>query len=286
MNLRIACFAALSACAVCAADKPAVDGAQPGRWTMDLDAAKKVAVEKRLPLLLNFTGSDWCGWCKLMDKEVFSKPAWDAYTKDNLLLVWVDFPNDKSLVPEKYVARNTALSEAFGVEGYPTYILLDDDGKTKLGQLGASRETTAESFIAEINEVTQARAAAIEALLKTLPAPTVQEYRDTAKALADAQQKLAAAKAEFEKKSEALGDQIGKQEKRLSDIRLDARLAKLAPKDAAGYREKKERYEKVEADLNAWLEAQPEKNDANMKKFTAWREEMTAIEKEMRALLK
>ncbi len=286
MNLRIACATALFACAACAAEKPDLDGAQPGRWTMDFDAAKKTAAEKKLPLLLNFTGSDWCGWCKLMDKEVFAKPAWASYAKENLLLVWIDFPTDKSLVPEKYVARNQELQKVFGVEGYPAYILLDDDGKTELGRLGASRETTAESFIAEIGEVTQARAAAVEALLKTLPEKAAQEYRETAKALAEAKQTLATAQTAFEKTSAELGGQIAKQEKRLVDIRLDARLAKLPAKEAATYREKKTRFDTVETELKAWLETQPENNAANMKKFTAWREEMAALEKEMRGLLK
>ncbi len=286
MNLRIACVTALFACAACGAEKPAVDGAQPGRWTMDFDAAKKTAAEKKLPLLLNFTGSDWCGWCKLMDKEVFAKTAWAGYAKENLLLVWIDFPNDKSLVPQKYVARNQELQKVFGVEGFPAYILLDDDGKTELGRLGASRETTAESFIAEINELAQARAAAVESLLKSLPEKTAQEYRETAKALAQAQQALAAAQAVYEKASTELGGQIAKQEKRLADIRLDARLAKLPAKEAATYREKKTRYEAVETELKAWLETGPERNEANTKKFTAWREQMEQLEKEMRGLLK
>ena len=52
-----------------AADKVELEGASVGVWTMDFDAAVKLAGEKKLPLILNFTGSDWCGWCKLMDKN-------------------------------------------------------------------------------------------------------------------------------------------------------------------------------------------------------------------------
>jgi thiol:disulfide interchange protein len=163
MNVRIACLAVLVAGSVCAAEKPDIDGAQPGRWTMDFDAAKRVAAEKKLPVLLNFTGSDWCGWCKLMDKEVFSKPSWTAYATNTLMLVWIDFPQDAALVPEKYVSRNSALDQAFGVEGkLPTYILLDDDGQTELGRLAAAPETTAASFIVEINKLLQRRASEIE----------------------------------------------------------------------------------------------------------------------------
>ena len=57
------------------------DGAQAGRWTMDYQAAKKYAKDNKKFLFINFTGSDWCGWCKLMDKAVFSDPAWEDFSK-------------------------------------------------------------------------------------------------------------------------------------------------------------------------------------------------------------
>ena len=114
-----------------------VDGAVPGKWTMDLDAAKTVAAEKQLPILLDFSGSDWCGWCKLMESNVFALPEWSAWATNNLMMVLLDFPQDKSLVPEKYVERNNALNAQYGVEGFPTFVLLDSDGQTEIGRLGA-----------------------------------------------------------------------------------------------------------------------------------------------------
>ena len=152
-----------------AADKVEIDGASVGVWTMDFDAAVKLAGEKKLPLLLNFTGSDWCGWCKLMDKNVFAEEAWKTYAKEHVLLVTLDFPQDKSVVPEKYVARNKALQEKFGVRGYPTYVVLDNDGDTKLGQLGAGRDKTPSSFIEEFKGVVRMSAGAIEAYAKANP---------------------------------------------------------------------------------------------------------------------
>lgn len=150
-KLAAAAMALAFGCAALqAAEKPAERGAEPGKWTMDFDAAKRVPAERHLPLLLNFTGSDWCYWCKLMDKQVFSEEAWTAWAADRLMLVWIDFPNDKTLVPMAYVMRNRKLSGDFGVEGYPTYILLSEDGETVLGQLGASRGATPESFIGEV----------------------------------------------------------------------------------------------------------------------------------------
>ena len=133
---------------------PATKGAKAGEWTMDFDAAKALAKEKNLPILINFTGSDWCGWCKLMDKLVFSKPEWTSFAKESLATVFIDFPRDKTLVPMHFVSRNETLSRQFGVEGYPTYILLAPDGVTRLGQLGASRNATPEAFIADIKKLT------------------------------------------------------------------------------------------------------------------------------------
>lgn len=152
-----------------AADKVQLDGAKVGHWTMDYDAAVKLAAEKKLPLLLNFTGSDWCGWCQLMDKDVFAKPEWQKFAADNVLLVTLDFPRDQNIVPKKYVARNEKLKNEFAVQGYPSYIILDSDGKTKIGQLGAGEGKTPKSFIAEFKDAVKTSASGIAAYVKEHP---------------------------------------------------------------------------------------------------------------------
>ena len=136
-----------------AAAAPATNGAAPGEWTMDFDAARTLAAEQGLPILLNFTGSDWCGWCRLMERQVFSQDAWRQYAQKNLVLVWIDFPKDKSLVPEAFVERNAELMRQFEVGGFPTYYLLDSDGTTRLGQTGAERDATPQSFIAALENI-------------------------------------------------------------------------------------------------------------------------------------
>ncbi|MEM9280791.1 MAG: thioredoxin family protein [Verrucomicrobiota bacterium] len=161
-------FAVLSLNAL-AADEVRIDGAEVGRWTMDFEAAVKKAVEKKLPLMLNFTGSDWCGWCKLMDEQIFAQDVWNEFAKENVFLVTIDFPEDKSIVPEKYAARNDKLREEFEVRGYPTYIVLDSDGKTKLGQLGAGRDKTPASFVEEFKNVVRLSESNIEAYVKANP---------------------------------------------------------------------------------------------------------------------
>ena len=144
--------------------KAALAGAVAGEWTMDLDAAKALAAETGLPLFLNFTGSDWCGWCRMMDKQVFSQDAWKTYAKEHFILVWIDFPRDTSLVPEAFAGRNAQLSQQFEVGGFPTFILLDSDGQTRLGQTGAERDATPESFIAALEEILLASDKSVAAL--------------------------------------------------------------------------------------------------------------------------
>lgn len=142
--------AILTACFVFAAEKPAIEGAELGKWTMDVTAAKALAKETGKPIFMNFTGSDWCGWCQLMDKKVFSQTEWQTYAAENLVLVWIDFPKNKSLIPAELLPRNRELAKAYKVEGYPTYVLLGADGETVLGQLGADSDGTPATFIQEV----------------------------------------------------------------------------------------------------------------------------------------
>lgn len=82
------------------------DGAALGEWTQDVEAARALAKEKGKYLFMNFTGSDWCGWCQLMEEHVFSQPGWKAFAEEHLALAFIDFPRDAARVPEKYRARN------------------------------------------------------------------------------------------------------------------------------------------------------------------------------------
>ena len=107
------------------------------------------------------------------------------------MLVTLDFPRDKSIVPKKYVARNAKLKQEFGAEGYPTYIVLDYDGKTKLGQLGAARETTSTSFIGEVLSVLKTSQSSLKAYAIAHPdkieafKAAIQALKSNKKALSD-----------------------------------------------------------------------------------------------------
>lgn len=154
----VAAFAAVLAVFAADPKKPSkspasATGAEMGAWTQDFDAASALAKEKGVPLLVNFTGSDWCPWCILMEKQVFSTDKWGEWAKEHVAMAFIDFPNDKTRVPMGYVSRNRDLSEKYGIEGFPTYILLSSDGEKVLGQLGASRDATPEKFIKQVERL-------------------------------------------------------------------------------------------------------------------------------------
>ena len=84
---------------------------------------KKQAAESNKDLLIDFTGSDWCGWCIKLHKEVFSQDAFKEGVKDKFVLVEIDFPKDKSKLSEETQKQNEELGEKYAVQGYPTILL-------------------------------------------------------------------------------------------------------------------------------------------------------------------
>lgn len=119
-------------------------------WTTDLPKAQaKAKAEKKL-VMMDFTGSDWCGWCIKLNKEVFSTPEFVAYAQKNLIPVEIDFPNKKKQSAELKKA-NDSLQKKYKIEGYPTIIVLNGDGK-KVGELGYMRGGP-KAFIAELEKL-------------------------------------------------------------------------------------------------------------------------------------
>lgn len=128
-------------------------GVEPGKWTQDLTAATEYANDNDLPIMIMFTGSDWCYWCKVMDGSVFQGNGFFDWAKDNMVLVAINFPRDKSMVPLEYQIRNQQLGKEFKIRGVPSYIFLKPNGKTEIGRLGAGKDKTSKSFIQEINQL-------------------------------------------------------------------------------------------------------------------------------------
>lgn len=99
-------------------------------WETNFEKASAKAKAEGKHVLIDFSGSDWCGWCIKLDKEVFSQKAFKAYAEENLVLVLADFPRDTSGQSEELQKQNKALSEKFGIRGFPTIYILDPNGKT------------------------------------------------------------------------------------------------------------------------------------------------------------
>ena len=99
-------------------------------WFADFDVAQKEAEKAGKDLLVDFTGSDWCGWCKRLDKEVFDQEAFQKGIVGDYILVALDFPEDeeiKAKVPNP--ERNDELMRLHGVEGFPTILLMTAKGE-------------------------------------------------------------------------------------------------------------------------------------------------------------
>ena len=103
-------------------------------WLTDFQKAQQQAKTDHKLLLINFTGSDWCPWCVRLHREVFSKPEFEQYANEHLVLVMADFPRAKPLSDEVR-RQNTKLAERFRIEGFPTIVVLNGDGK-ELAELG------------------------------------------------------------------------------------------------------------------------------------------------------
>jgi thioredoxin-related protein len=116
-------------CFVCVSFADAPEG-----WTENYAKALEQAKTEHKQVLLDFTGSDWCGWCKKLDAEVFSTAKFKEYADKHLVLVQVDFPHAKQLGAD-VKAQNDKLAKQHKIQGYPTIVVLNSHGK-KVGELG------------------------------------------------------------------------------------------------------------------------------------------------------
>ena len=97
-------------------------------WSHDFEAAKKQAAEQKKDLLVDFTGSDWCGWCIKLNEEVFSHDPFKTGVADKFVLVEIDFPRDKSKLSDETQKQNAMLQKQFSIQGFPTILLMDAAG--------------------------------------------------------------------------------------------------------------------------------------------------------------
>lgn len=88
-------------------------------WLTSIDEAQQLSEKTKKPILANFTGSDWCGWCVKLSKEVFNQPEFKEWADKNVVLLELDFPRNK-IQTDAIKQQNTGLQQAFQVQNFPT----------------------------------------------------------------------------------------------------------------------------------------------------------------------
>ena len=126
----------------------ATANAAEATWLTSLPKAEAQAKAQNKTILMDFTGSDWCIWCKRFKRDVLDKPAFQKYAAKNLVLVEVDFPAHK---PQSKALKkaNDALKNKFNIQGFPTLIALNKNGK-EIGRQVGYAEGGPKAFIAKL----------------------------------------------------------------------------------------------------------------------------------------
>ncbi|MEM6319293.1 MAG: thioredoxin fold domain-containing protein [Bacteroidota bacterium] len=127
-------------------------------WLVRMEEAYALSKKTGKPIMANFTGSDWCGWCKRLTASVFSQDDFKKWAADNVILLELDYPRRKTL-PAEIKQQNAALQQAFGIRGFPTVWVfnLDRDetnGNFNIEGLGSTGYTrTVKEFTDNVDQM-------------------------------------------------------------------------------------------------------------------------------------
>jgi thioredoxin-related protein len=118
-----------------------ISQAQELKWYTDVKEAIKVSNKKKKPLMLFFTGSDWCGWCIRLQNEVLKTPEFSKWANESVVLVELDYPR-RTAQSDLIKKQNNELQQAFGIQGYPTVYFanatVNKEGKVNFEGLGST----------------------------------------------------------------------------------------------------------------------------------------------------
>ncbi len=103
-------------------------------WITDVKTAQATAATEGKPIFAFFTGSDWCGWCKRLEAQVFSHKEFQDYARENLVMLMLDFPRRSAQAPAQRRA-NESMAKQYGVRGFPTIVLTGENGR-EIGRTG------------------------------------------------------------------------------------------------------------------------------------------------------
>jgi protein disulfide-isomerase len=119
-------------------------------WQTDVKTAQEQAKSSNKLVFLDFTGSDWCGYCIRLNKDILSQPEFKEYANKNLVLVEIDFPRSKPQSPDLR-KQNQLLAMQYHIEGFPTIVVLNGSGK-KVWQYEGYFPGGPDAFIAELEK--------------------------------------------------------------------------------------------------------------------------------------
>lgn len=126
----------------------------PVLWIGNFTEAQKQAKATHKQILINFSGSDWCGPCIRLRKEILESESFEQYAAANLLLVRADFPRQKkNQLPKEQVKLNESLAELYNKDGkFPYTVLVDENGKVLKSWDGFPDESP-QAFVSEIDKL-------------------------------------------------------------------------------------------------------------------------------------
>ncbi len=119
-------------------------------WMTDYELARELSREAGKPVLMNFTGSDWCPPCIQMKSDVLDTSTFQEYAKGNLVLLELDFPR-QAPIDEELERQNEELASSYGVQGFPTFVVIDGEGEELRRSVGYTRGGP-DAFIAWIED--------------------------------------------------------------------------------------------------------------------------------------
>ncbi|MBY5957244.1 thioredoxin family protein [Membranicola marinus] len=131
-------------------------------WMVSVEEAQAVSQKTGKPIMANFTGSDWCGWCKRLTASVFSKDEFKKWADENVVLLELDFPR-RTKLPKEIQQQNYSLQKAFKVTGYPTVWVFylkpnEETGQMNIDPVGRTGyKPSAKAFIDEVDQMIAAK---------------------------------------------------------------------------------------------------------------------------------
>lgn len=139
-------------CLVAAAFGAKLSKSVPKGWGEDFSAASATAKKEGKLMLLAFSGSDWCGWCVKMEKEIYSDKKFISEAKKNFVLVMIDSPRNKEILSKFARKQNPGLVEKYGIRGFPSTVIARPSGEV-VKKFGGYQRGGVEGFLKDLKAV-------------------------------------------------------------------------------------------------------------------------------------